>query len=109
MNVCGELTPRESAAVFARARVYLGHDSGPMHLAAAVGTTCVAVFSARGKPRRWFPYGRGHRVVYHRVSCWGCGLTTCVVEGKRCILSIGVGEVLREVEGVLGDGARAGL
>jgi heptosyltransferase-3 len=103
IDLCGELSPRESAAVFERARVYLGHDSGPMHLAAAVGTRCVAIFSGRGKPKRWFPYGRGHRVLYHRVSCWGCGLEMCVVEAKRCILSIGVDEVAREIEGVLGD------
>lgn len=102
IDLCGKLSPRESAAVFERARVYVGHDSGPMHLAAAVGTRCVAIFSGRGKPKRWFPYGEGHRVLYHRVSCWGCGLETCVVEKKRCILSIGVDEVAREVGAVLG-------
>ncbi|MEO6803522.1 MAG: glycosyltransferase family 9 protein, partial [Granulicella sp.] len=76
VNLCGKLTPRESAAVFGLAKVFLGHDSGPMHLAAAMQTPCVAIFSARGKPRTWFPYGRQHRVVYHRVECWGCGLET---------------------------------
>ncbi len=109
INVCGELTPRETAAVYARAGVFLGHDSGPMHLAAAVGTPCVAVFSARGLPRRWFPYGSRHRVLYHRVSCAGCGLMTCVQERKRCILSIGVEEVLHEIEGVLGERMVVGL
>ena len=41
VNLCGRLTPRESAAAFARAQLFLGHDSGPMHLAASVGTPCV--------------------------------------------------------------------
>ncbi|MEO6804303.1 MAG: glycosyltransferase family 9 protein, partial [Granulicella sp.] len=67
----------------------------------AMQTPCVAIFSARGKPRTWFPYGRQHRVVYHRVECWGCGLETCVVEKKRCLTSIGVEEVLVEVRTVL--------
>ena len=102
VNVCGKLTPRESAAAFARARVFVGHDSGPMHLAAAVQTPCVAIFAARNKPRVWFPYGRQHRVVYHQVSCWGCGLETCVVEKKRCLTSITVDEVVAEVRGILG-------
>jgi heptosyltransferase III len=102
VNVCGKLTPRESAAAFARARLFLGHDSGPMHLAAAVQTPCVAIFAARNKPRVWFPYGRQHRVVYHQVSCWGCGLETCVVEKKRCLTSITVDEVVAEVRGILG-------
>lgn len=102
INLCGELTPRESAAAFARARIFIGHDSGPMHLAAAVQTPCVAIFAARNRPRAWFPYGRQHRVIYHQVSCWGCELETCIVEKKRCLTSITVAEVVGEVQSVLG-------
>ncbi len=101
VNLCGRLTPRESAAVFALAKIFVGHDSGPMHLAAAVGTPCVAIFAARNLPRQWFPYGAGHRVVYHSVSCQGCALETCIVEKKRCLTSIRVTEVVDAVEKVL--------
>ena len=101
VNLCGVLTPRESAAVFARAAVFLGHDSGPMHLAAAVQTPCVAIFAARNIPRVWFPYGAHHRILYHHVECEGCGLETCIVEQKRCITSITVEEVLLEAVSVL--------
>ena len=97
MNLCGRLTPRESAAALAQAQIFAGHDSGPMHLAAAVGVPCVAVFAARNIPRQWFPYGEGHRVLYRRVECAGCGLETCIVERKRCITSITVDEVLAAV------------
>jgi heptosyltransferase III len=102
VNLCGVLTPRESAAAFAKARVFVGHDSGPMHLAAAVQTPCVAIFAARNKPRVWFPYGRQHRVLYHQTECWGCGLETCIVERKRCLTSITVEEVVAEVRDLLG-------
>ncbi|WP_158945509.1 glycosyltransferase family 9 protein [Granulicella sp. S190] len=102
LNLCGLLTPRESAAVFAQARLFVGHDSGPMHLAAAVQTPCVAIFAARNKPRVWFPYGKQHRVVYHKTDCWGCGLETCILERKRCLTSITVDEVVNEVRAVLG-------
>ena len=102
LNLCGVLTPRESAAVYAQARLFLGHDSGPMHLAAAVGTRCVAIFAARNIPRVWFPHGDGHRVIYHAVDCMGCGLETCIVERKRCLTSIGVEEVAVAVEEALG-------
>jgi len=102
VNLCGQLSPRESAAAFARAEIFIGHDSGPMHLAAAVQTRCVAIFAARNKPRVWFPYGRQHRVLYHQTDCWGCGLETCIVERKKCITSITVDEVLAEVRAVLG-------
>ena len=101
LNLCGVLTPRQSAAVFARADAFLGHDSGPMHLAAAVQTPCVAIFAARNIPRVWFPYGKNHRVVYHQVDCAGCGLETCIIEKKKCITSITVDEVLAEVTAIL--------
>jgi len=102
VNLCGLLTPRESAAVFAQARVFVGHDSGPMHLAASVQTPCVAIFAARNKPRVWFPYGKQHRVLYHQTDCWGCGLETCIVEKKKCLTSITVDEVVAEVRALLG-------
>lgn len=102
VNVCGRLTPRESAAVFAQAPVFVGQDSGPMHLAAAVQTPCVAIFAARNKPRVWFPYGKQHRVLYHQTDCWGCGLETCIIERKRCLISITVDEVVAEVRAILG-------
>lgn len=101
VNLCGRLSPRQSAAALARARLFLGHDSGPMHLAASVGTPCVAIFAARNVPRQWFPFGTEHRVLYHRVECMGCGLETCVEQRRKCLLSISVGEVLAEVRAAL--------
>ena len=47
MNLCGRLSIRETAAVMKHADVYLGHDSGPMHLAAAAGVPCVGIYTAR--------------------------------------------------------------
>jgi ADP-heptose:LPS heptosyltransferase len=102
INLCGLLTPRESAAAISHARIFVGHDSGPMHLAAAVQTPCVAIFAARNKPRVWFPYGKQHRVLYHQTDCWGCGLETCIVEKKKCLTSITVDEVVTEVRAILG-------
>jgi ADP-heptose:LPS heptosyltransferase len=77
-----------------------------MHLAATVGTPCVAIFAARNIPRVWFPYGSGHRVVYHEVDCMGCKLETCIVEKKKCLTSITVAEVAMEVETALGGSSQ---
>jgi heptosyltransferase-3 len=101
VNLCGLLSPRESAAALRRAKMFVGLDSGPMHLAASVGTPAVAIFAARNKPRVWFPYGSQHRVVYHRVDCWGCGLETCTEQRRKCLLSITVDEVIKAVREVL--------
>jgi len=101
LNLCGRLSPRETAAMLGRAMVFVGHDSGPMHLAAAQGTTCVAIFSAQNKPGVWFPHGLQHKVIYHRTECFGCRLDVCTYYGKKCIRSISVDEVLKAVEDVI--------
>lgn len=64
LNLCGETEPRLSALVMQDALFYLGHDSGPMHLAAMINIPCVAIFSARAKPGVWFPEGDGHSIFY---------------------------------------------
>jgi heptosyltransferase-3 len=97
LNLCGELTPRETAAVLAHAQLFIGLDSGPMHLAACVATPIVAIFAARNRPVHWFPFGMQHRVVYHRTDCWGCALETCIAQKKKCLTSITVEEVLAAI------------
>ena len=87
-NLCGTLSPRASAAVIEGARLYLGHDSGPMHVAAALGVPIVAVFSARNKPGVWYPQGAGHAVLYNQTDCFGCELTRCIERGKACLNGI---------------------
>ena len=101
LNLCGVLTPKESAAVLKHAVAFVGHDSGPMHLAACVGVPCVAIFSARNKPGVWFPYGNNHQVLYHKTDCSGCGLEVCERHKKKCIASITVKEVMNAVNRIM--------
>ena len=101
VNLAGRLSPRESAAVFARAAVFIGPDSGPKSLAASVGAPCVCVFSARGLAGKWFPPGDRNVVIFHEPECHGCGLETCLVEQKKCIRSVTVDEVEAAVVRVL--------
>jgi heptosyltransferase-3 len=101
VNLCGALSPRESAAVLMRTRAFLGPDSGPMHLASAVGTACVIVFAARSQPRLWFPWGRQHEIIYHRTDCSDCNLEVCVEQKKKCLTSITPDEVVRALARVL--------
>jgi len=58
----------------ANADVFMGHDSGPMHLAASVGTPSVCVFSTHAKPGIWFPCGLQHRILYPGLQ-WSGGET----------------------------------
>jgi ADP-heptose:LPS heptosyltransferase len=95
LNLCGACNPRVAAAAMARCRFFVGHDSGPMHVAGCVGIPCVAVFSARNLPRQWFPRGEGHQIVQNLTDCAGCGLETCTAQAKKCLSGISVDEVER--------------
>lgn len=101
VNLCGKTSPRVSGLILKQARVFIGHDSGPMHLAAAVGTPCAAVFSARHFPRQWYPRGNFNKIIYHKTDCAGCGLDVCVVQKKKCILSVSPTEVATAVMEIL--------
>jgi len=93
LNLCGELSPRETAAVLRHTELFLGPDSGPMHLAGAVGVPCAIAFSARGPAGKWYPAGDRHRIVYHAVDCRWCSLDVCIEQGRKCLTSISVDEM----------------
>ncbi len=68
LNLCGRSSLRVTAAVLSRASLFIGHDSGPLHLAATCGVPCVGIFGTTNKPHKWHPYGPGHRVIHPTVS-----------------------------------------
>jgi ADP-heptose:LPS heptosyltransferase len=67
-----------------------------MHLAAAVGTKCVAIFSAHNYPGQWEPYGEGHIIFRKDVECSPCYLMECP-KGNLCTNLITVEEVINAV------------
>jgi heptosyltransferase-3 len=100
-NAAGELSVRPAAAALAQCRLYVGNDTGTMHLAAAVGTKCVAIMSALDWPGHWNPYGAGHTVLRRSVPCEGCLLKVCEREGMRCLKEISVEDVVEACEAML--------
>lgn len=73
LNLAGRLALLETAAVLERADLMVGNDSGPLHMAAAVGTPVVALFGP-SEPRHFAPLGAHHRVL----------VGTCR-RGRRCV------------------------
>ena len=76
VNLCGTLKVRESAAVIALASLFIGNDSGPMHLANAVGVPLIAIFANFAPPGMWFPMGEQARVFYPYEQDAVIGATT---------------------------------
>ena len=71
VNLVGRLSLPELAACLRYARVLVSSDSGPVHLAAAVGTPVVALFGtadAGSHPQRWGPWGAGHTVIHQPLE-----------------------------------------
>jgi ADP-heptose:LPS heptosyltransferase len=84
VDACGRLSPRESAAAMRHAEAFIGHDSGPLHLAAAAGVRCVGLFGDINQPQRWHPPGSRHRII-HRMSGLQSITVTEVVSAVRDI------------------------
>jgi heptosyltransferase-3 len=93
VSFAGSLSIKELGALTARARLFIGVDSMPMHLAAAMGTPTVALFGPTGE-REWRPWRVAHRVVASNHPCRPCGNDGCG-GGKvsECLTTLGVEEV----------------
>ena len=94
-------TLREVVALVALCRAMVAGDSGPVHVAASVGTPTVGIFG-RNEPERFFPYREedGHRSVYARVWCSPCHRDEC--DHLSCLRAISpdwVGDVVRKTLG----------
>ncbi len=89
--VAGKTTLREFMALMAKCRLVITNDSGPMHLAAALGLPLVAVFGSTDE-RATGPLGPTARIIKRRVECSPCGLRQCPID-FRCMTRISVDEV----------------
>jgi lipopolysaccharide heptosyltransferase II len=94
-NLVGRTTPYELAAVLAQCDLLIGIDSGPMHLAAALGKPVVALFGPTD-PALTGPQGEGHEVIFHRQPCWRPCIHPMIPKAcdRRCLKAITVEEVL---------------
>ena len=91
--VAGETTLREFMALLSQCRLIVSNDSGPMHLAAALGLPVVAVFGSTDE-RATGPIGLRARVAKKQVACSPCGLRECPID-FRCMTGVTVENVFR--------------
>ena len=99
--LCGETTLGELVGVLSHLRLLLTNDSGPMHLAAALGVPVVAVFG----PTDWRetgPVGTRQRLVREPVHCSPCLLRECPID-HRCMRRVAVERVVGEARELLSE------
>jgi heptosyltransferase-2 len=95
LNLCGITSLRENLSVYRASHLFFGVDSGPMHMAAAVGVPVVALFGPTDE-RKWGPWGEEHTVITKRLSCYPCKPHKCV--DNECMKRISVEEVIEALE-----------
>ena len=102
LDCVGRLGLRDLAALTARARLFVGVDSAPMHIAAAMGVPTVALFGPSGE-HEWGPWRVAQRVVVSQAHpCRPCGIDGCG-GGKvsECLTSLAVDDVHRAARELL--------
>ena len=102
VDLSGELTLKQLAALTARAKLFIGVDSAPMHIAAAMRTPTVAIFGPSGDIE-WGPWQVPHRIVAaNEFPCRPCGYDGCG-GGKvsECLTGLAPARVLAAVDELL--------
>lgn len=95
INFIGKTTIKQLAALLKRCNLFVGADSGVMHIAASQNTPIVAIWGGQNKPEHWRPLADEVTIIRKAVSCGPCGLKQC--RDLKCLKAITVQEVLEAI------------
>ena len=101
VNLCGQTSLVEMGSLLQEMDLVISVDSGPMHMAAALGIPVLAVFGATD-PVRTGPYGAKHRVLHHEnMPCRPCRSRQCARHDLACLADLPAGRVLAAARAML--------
>lgn len=104
-STLGGINLGQLAALIQRSALFLGVDSAPMHIAAAVATPVIAVFGP-SDDALWSPWGKNNRVVRRRCPCLEKKQTLCSpIKGMDCLNNVPADEVYQAAADVLSRSA----
>jgi heptosyltransferase-3 len=107
IDLCGKTTIKQLAAISAAADLFIGVDSAPMHIAAAVGTPVIAIFGPTGE-MQWGPWGDGHIIFSRKLHCQPCPESRCRgLAVRKCLEEITKDEVIEAISHKFNTGIRA--
>lgn len=106
VNLAGRLSLPETGGVIRDMDLLIANDSGPLHLAAAVGTPCLALYGPTD-PQRTGPYGSGHRVLRGSADCAPCFRRVCRKGAQTCMESLRPEQVAEAAGAMLAGKQRA--
>ena len=100
VNLAGKIAVGELVALISRCKIFISNDSGPVHIACAVGTPVISIFGRKSpglSPKRWGPTGKNSVFLHKDVGCQECLAESCQKHFK-CLSAITPEEVLVEAE-----------
>lgn len=100
IDLSGKITLSQLAVIMSKASLFIGNDSGPMHIASACGANVIGLFGPTD-PERFGPYGGKCITLRKETKCSPCAKGICKIPNYRCIDKISVGDVIRLIEQVL--------
>ncbi len=96
-NIAGKTTIPQLASILKKCKLFIGNDSGPMHLAAAVGTQTIGIYGP-GDPTRFGPVGDKCKTIQKKLDCPPCSGNTCRLGEEGCMSIIQVTDVIQLIE-----------
>ncbi|MBI3758239.1 MAG: glycosyltransferase family 9 protein, partial [Deltaproteobacteria bacterium] len=100
LNLVGKTSLRDLIGIFGECAVAFGPDSGPMHIAAAVGCPVVSLWGSTA-PERSAPWGYAELAIHGEIPCHPCYLRDCPI-GRECMRRIAPAQVVAMVRRALG-------
>ncbi len=87
LSLVGDLSLREVRDIISHSSLFVGPDSGPMHIAASTGTPIIALFGPT-LPANFGPWRAEHKIIQKDIDCRPCRQRQCVHEDFRCLQDI---------------------
>jgi heptosyltransferase-2 len=103
INLAGVTSVSQLASLLKRCQLFISNDSGPVHIASAVGTPVISIFGRNQQglsPIRWGPVGKKDKVLHKEVGCIKCLAHNCQKE-FACLKAITVEDVLKVADEIL--------
>ncbi len=103
INLAGKTSVSQLVSILKRCELLISNDSGPVHIASALGTPVVSIFSRSQKglsPKRWGPVGKRDVFLHKDVGCSECLAHNCV-KGFLCLKAITVEDVVKAADSIL--------
>ena len=103
INLAGKTSISQLASLLKKSALFISNDSGPVHIASAVGSPVISIFgrSQNGlSPKRWGPVGARDIFLHKKVGCIECLAHNCVKE-FLCLKAITVDDVVRAAASIL--------